>query len=79
LAAKPEIVALTKIDLLDEPTRATLLEALRARGLEPLAISAATGEGIEALRAVLVARLDAMGLIAESSDRPLPMQDKTEI
>jgi GTP-binding protein len=73
LAAKPQIVALTKIDLIGQDAREALLAALRARGLEPLAISAATGEGIEALRAALIARLDAMGLIAKASDRPLPL------
>jgi GTP-binding protein len=67
LAAKPELVVLTKIDLLDEPARADYLAGLRDLGVEPLAISAETGEGVEVLRAALVARLDELGLIPEDN------------
>jgi GTP-binding protein len=67
LAAKPEMVLLTKIDLLPEGTLRPLMEALTGRGLSPLAISAESGEGLEAFKAALVERLDAMGLIASDS------------
>ena len=50
LAARAEIVCVSKADLIADPAeRAQLDEELRARGLEPAWISAATGEGIEAL------------------------------
>jgi GTP-binding protein len=50
LADWPQIVAATKIDALDEAARLTrLTDHVRARGLECLAISAVTGEGLDAL------------------------------
>jgi GTP-binding protein len=57
LAEKVEIVALSKIDLLDEVERKRKLAALKkASGRKPLALSAATREGIEeALRALSAA------------------------
>jgi GTPase len=58
LAARVEIVALNKLDLLPEDVResrlAPLEAALRERGREVIRISGATGEGIDALiRAIL--------------------------
>jgi GTP-binding protein len=58
LAARTEIVALNKLDLMPEDVRESRLEtleaALRARGREVVRISGATGEGIDVLlRAVL--------------------------
>lgn len=50
LAAKPEIVALSKIDLAEVRTALPRLrEALAERGVELHAISAATGEGVKPL------------------------------
>ncbi len=50
LAERPEIVCLTKADLVPDPEdRKLVAEELRARGLEPRWISSATGEGIDAL------------------------------
>lgn len=55
LDEKPEIVALSKIDALDETERAEKLAALgKAAGRTPLALSSASREGVErALRALL--------------------------
>jgi GTP-binding protein len=48
LAGKPEVVALSQIDILDESERKAKLAALkRASGAEPLAISAVTRQGVE--------------------------------
>jgi GTP-binding protein len=49
LAAKPEIVVISKIDLGDEEMIEATRAAFRARGIEPLAVSALTGEGLEGL------------------------------
>lgn len=50
LAARPQIVALNKMDLLPPPVRVEAVEAaLRARGYEVLRISALTGAGIREL------------------------------
>ncbi|HTO68529.1 MAG TPA: GTPase ObgE [Myxococcota bacterium] len=54
LAKRPEIVCLAKADLVrDADERAALAEPLVRRGLAPRWISAATGEGMEALVQVL--------------------------
>jgi len=50
LAAKPQIVALNKIDLVTSPAALeTLRERFRARGIEVRLISAATGAGVAEL------------------------------
>jgi len=51
LASKPEIVALNKIDALDEEERAERAAALKeaAKGAEVLLCSGATGEGVRPL------------------------------
>ena len=50
LAKRPEIVCISKADLISDPAERKLIEEdLRARGIEPRWISAATGEGIAAL------------------------------
>jgi GTP-binding protein len=50
LAEKPILVAANKIDALDEPERLARLEAhLQRLNVPVFAVSAATGEGIEAL------------------------------
>jgi GTP-binding protein len=55
LADKPEIVALSKVDALDDATRDKRLKALgRAAKKTPLVLSSASGEGVErALRALM--------------------------
>ena len=63
LAARSEIVALNKIDLLPDADReqrlAALEAALRERGCQVARISGATGEGIDALLRHVAHRLDA--------------------
>ena len=52
LVQRPQLVALTKMDLVDEETEpvvAAIEARLRAEGLEVFRISAATGEGLEPL------------------------------
>ncbi len=47
LAQKPELVALSKIDLIDEETRQMVADDFRERtGISPMLLSAATGEGV---------------------------------
>jgi GTP-binding protein len=54
LARRPEIVCISKADLMPDPAERKLVEeGLRARGIEPRWISAETGEGIEALLQLL--------------------------
>jgi GTP-binding protein len=58
LALRPEIVCIAKADLVpDRDQRARLDSGLRARGIEPRWISAATGEGIDALVGELARRV----------------------
>ena len=61
LTDKPEILALSQIDLLDGAARTKQASALkRAAGKAPLLLSAATGEGVEAvLRALFAAVAEA--------------------
>jgi GTP-binding protein len=50
VAAKPQIVVATKIDALDDPSRADRLEThVTPRGLSIYRVSAVTGDGIDAL------------------------------
>ncbi|MFZ9752301.1 MAG: GTPase ObgE [Cyanobium sp.] len=77
LAERPRLVVLSKAELLDAPTLAERLTALAehlagpgalpARGA-PLAISAATGQGLEALKAAV------WGLLESESSAPDPAQ-----
>ncbi|HKW78457.1 MAG TPA: Obg family GTPase CgtA, partial [Candidatus Limnocylindria bacterium] len=56
LRERPEIIALNKIDLAEARDRVpTLVEALASRGREALAISAASGEGVDRLQKRLFA------------------------
>jgi GTP-binding protein len=60
LVGRREIVALTKLDLVaDRSLLAPIERSLRSRGCEVRHISAATGEGIEALLVQVVRALDA--------------------
>ncbi|HEX2724462.1 MAG TPA: GTPase ObgE [Beijerinckiaceae bacterium] len=71
LSEKPEVVALSKADALDEDTLNEQTARLeRAAGKKPLVLSSASGQGVqEALRALL-AEVDAA--------RPPPVQEQTE-
>ena len=71
LSEKPEVVALSKADALDEDTLNEQTARLeRAAGKKPLVLSSASGQGVqEALRALL-AEVDAA--------RPPPAQEQTE-
>ncbi|MEM6382691.1 MAG: GTPase ObgE [Pseudomonadota bacterium] len=59
LSEKPELVALSKCDALDDDARAQALAALgKASGKRPFAISAASGEGVPELLRACVRLLD---------------------
>ena len=73
MVEKPELVVLTKIDLLTPAMRETLLEALRGQGLAPVGISAQTGEELDELKAALVRKLDEMHMITEDG-RPTAVE-----
>jgi GTP-binding protein len=75
LEDKPEIVALSKIDALDAATRKDQMARLkRAAKQTPLALSAASGEGVqEALRALLAIISDAR---AEEAEAATPVEDE---
>ena len=49
LASRPSVVALNKTDLLTPERRSAVLDALKAEGVRCLPMSAATGQGIEAV------------------------------
>ncbi len=58
LAAKPMIVVATKMDAAQDPDRVASLRSLAAaRGLDYFEISSATGQGIEALKFSMAARV----------------------
>lgn len=61
LAERPRLVALNKIELLDEEALLTALDALReaCAGCPVLAISAATGQGLDELKAAVWRGLEA--------------------
>lgn len=68
LEATPQVVALNKVDLLDDEARAAQLKALQvATGSKVFPISAATGEGVPAL-------IDAVWRVL-SARRPQPVDD----
>ncbi|HEY7382669.1 MAG TPA: GTPase ObgE [Beijerinckiaceae bacterium] len=71
LSEKPEVVALSKADALDDETLAEQVARLeRAAGKKPLVLSSASGQGVqEALRALL-SEVDAA--------RPPPAQEQAE-
>jgi GTPase len=70
LAAKPEVLALSKVDALDQGTAAERRGALEAAAGRPvLAVSAVSGAGLEALLARLAA-LVASSRAAEEAEAP---------
>jgi GTPase len=78
LTDKPEILALSQIDTLDEDERREKLEALAAAsGKTPMMLSAATGEGMQAaLRALRTVILESKG--NEPSDGSDDFQDDAD-
>ena len=78
LAARTEIVALNKLDLMPEDVRelrlAALETALRARGREVVRVSGATGEGIDVLLRAVLRGLDATDAarFAETAESAAP-------
>ncbi|AZN70455.1 GTPase ObgE [Georhizobium profundi] len=78
LTDKPEILALSQIDTLDEDERREKLEALAAAsGKTPMMLSAATGEGMQAaLRALRTIILESKG--SEPSDGSDDFQDDAD-
>jgi GTP-binding protein len=70
LAEKPEIVVLSQVDTLDPDTRKKKLAALkRACGSTPLALSAVTREGVEAVLRALIS------VVEEARTGETPVQD----
>ena len=70
LADKPEIVALSQVDTLDAEARKKKLAALkRACGGTPLALSAVTREGVEAVLRALIS------VVEEARTGETPVQD----
>jgi len=68
LAGKPEIVALNKVDALDDETRAARLADLEtAVGHPVMALSGVTGEGRDAVLLALLARIKAP-VVAENAE-----------
>jgi len=72
LAARPQIVAVNKADLLDgAPQRRAEIDRLRTRcadaGWPFLLVSAATGQGLRELVSAIAARLDATGWLRAAS------------
>ena len=72
LPSKPKLIALSKIDTVDDATRAKL-EKLRFRGVPVMPISAVTGEGT---RDLVIAMWESIGK-QESSDRDT-LEQETE-
>ena len=72
LGEKSEIVALTKVDLLDEKKRAKLVKSLeKATGAKVIPISAPLEEGLDALLDMVIERLgDAARVEVEEPERP---------
>ena len=59
LEEKPEVLALSQVDTLDDDARKKTAAALkRAAGRAPLLLSAATGEGVEAVLRALMAEIE---------------------
>ncbi|MFP4379948.1 MAG: GTPase ObgE [Candidatus Sumerlaeia bacterium] len=65
LAAKPQIVVISKTDLADPDNLRDTVAAFRQRDIEPLCISAMSGEGLDKLRETIEARLDQLDPVGE--------------
>jgi GTPase len=76
LAEKPIVAAANKIDALDDPDRLTRLQAhVRSKGIPFFSISAATGEGVDAL---LEAVWDRIAAARERTAPVAPLDSRTE-
>jgi GTP-binding protein len=83
LARKPQLVAINKIDRPEVRERLPgILTAFRALGIEPRAISAATGEGIDAVLAGLTQLLDQVATAepvpAPTGEQPVVLRPRRE-
>jgi GTP-binding protein len=68
LDEKPEVLALNKVDAIDDKTRAKLLKRLaKVSGAEPMILSGASGEGLPAVLDALVAAIGPAGPSPESA------------
>jgi len=70
LPRKPALLCLNKCDLLSEATLAALRAAFEREGLEPLVISAERGDGLDTLRARLLATLAELAAAEEEKAPP---------
>ncbi|MBX6770977.1 MAG: GTPase ObgE [Chloroflexi bacterium] len=83
LARKPQLVAINKIDRPEVRERLPgILTAFRALGIEPRAISAATGEGIDVVLAGLTRLLDQVAtaepVLAPTGEQPVVLRPRRE-
>ena len=68
LDEKPEVLALNKVDAIDDKTRAKLLKKLsKASGVEPMILSGASGEGVPAVLDALAEAIGPVGASPESA------------
>ncbi len=70
LAGRPQIVVLSKADLVSQDELAALTAHFEAKGLGPLVISALMSEGLERLVEVINERLRGIGEQTETGDAP---------
>lgn len=70
IVRKPELVVLTKTDLLSPEEVAKYLDVFRAEGIEAVSISADAGEGLEELRNAIEKRLRAIGRLGDLKTSP---------
>ncbi len=69
---KPEIVVISKCELLSEKAREIFVAAFKREGIEALPISAHEGINLERLRSEIESRLEASGRLAKDSSPTLP-------
>lgn len=69
---KPEIIVLSKLDLLTDEMREAWIAALQEVGLDVVPISALSGEGLEPFRQRLIETLDKMGMISAGGEATAP-------
>ena len=77
LVDKPEVLALNKVDAVDDKTRAKLMKALKkASGVDPFPLSGASGEGLTVVLDKLVEAIGPMGGTSELSAQSSAMQEE---
>jgi GTPase len=72
IGTKPEIVVLSKIDVIPEAARGIYLKALAKEDLEAIALSAESEEGLDALKREIVRRLDELDAEEAAAAPPAP-------